>query len=254
MGQGIIIVNASDLLRDVDVMDVITAIDVQYKRDFKPAWGSMVPDVDFTFAPMSKIGALPVSAWPIFLNKHSQEPGALGWHTQEGQKIYGRVYVGDCFRFGLKWSTDLGHEVYETALNPNVDRVWRAPNGDLYPLEACDAVESDDFAYDVFLSNGKPVSCTDFVYPDYFSIKRGPGVRFDHGGHLVAGCPALTAGGYMSVQRHGQNSWTTLQMDRQDGLIGRRLMMANRRRRAFIQHLSPVAMKMVDPLTGFVGL
>lgn len=230
MTQKIIIVNACGLLSDEEVHRVIPALQLQYDRDFKPAWGELVPAVEYQFAPVADIPHLDPDAWPIFLNKHSQEAGDLGWHTDERRKIYGRVFVGDCMRFGISWTTDLGHEALEMAGDPSATKAFRMSNGDLVALENCDPVEADKFAYIVEV-NGDKVLCTDFAYPSYFSNHPAQGVtQFDQCGVLRGPCPTLSDGGYISIQRPGEQ-WTMLQQNHIDGLPGRRFLQSYRHRR-----------------------
>lgn len=224
------IVNASALLSDDEVMNVIPGLQLQYDRDFKPAWGNAVPDLKFTFVAQRDIGRLDPSSWPIFLNKHSQEEGDLGWHTQEGKRIYGRCFVGDCLRFGLSWTTDLGHEALETALDPTAQKVFQMADGRLAAYEDCDAVEADKFAYEVVTPTGHRVLCTDFVLPSYFSSAQGAR-KYDFQGVLKGPCPALSDGGYMSLKEPNARDWSMKEQDHQDGLPGRRFLSNLRHRR-----------------------
>lgn len=226
--RSLVIVNASPLLRDDEVKALVTPLQTQIDRDFLPAWRARgVGPVRVGFAGTIDIPKLPPDCWPIFLNKHSNDPGALGWHDDDpGQniRVYSRVFVGDCLRFGLNWETTLSHEALELMADPDVRRVYRMPNGRLASLEVCDAVEADDLAYDV---GGHQMS--NFVLPAYFSARHfGP---FDHLGKLTKGCPALTPGGYMPVTDANGN-WTQVQMDRADGLAGRRALATGFRRQA----------------------
>lgn len=223
--QNVVIVNASTLLMDEQVKAHIIPLQAQVDRDFLPAWGNKATAVSISFAPMSEIPHLdPTKCWPIFLNKHSNDPGALGWHDDQTGRIFSRVFVGDCMRYGLDWGVTLSHELLEMILDPDVSRVWKMPDGRLAALEACDAVEADALAY----SSTTGIRVSNFVLPAYFSTGPGP---YDFRGDLHAPCPALTPGGYMSIRNlHGE--WAQIQADRADGLASGRALMQGHRRMA----------------------
>lgn len=234
--QVITIVNASTLLTDDQVWAVVPALQIQYDRDFKPPWGDRVPDVQFEFAGMADIPTLSPDCWPMFLNRHSSDAGALGWHTDEN-KVFGRVFAGDCLRYGIDWAVDLGHEVLETALDPTARKVYQMPNGMLAAFEACDAVEDDKQSYDITTPDGTVVKCSNFVLPDYFDNRAGAS-QFDYCGKLTGPCPSLTPGGYMSLLPTGATAWTTIQQDHQDGIPSARFLQSHRHRRAMRQSTS----------------
>ncbi len=223
----LIVVNASPILRDSQVKAKIGPLSKQIHRDFIPAWRDHLVETDIhvRFAPMSEIPELGPDTWPIFLNRHSDDEGALGWHDDDpGQNIrtYSRVFVGDCIRYGLDWGITLSHEALELILDPDIQRVWRMPNGRLAALEAADACEADKFAYPV-----DKHMMSDFVLPAYFSTSTtGP---FDKKKKLKAPCPALIEGGYMSITDANGN-WTQVYANRKDGMLGRRALVHGFRR------------------------
>jgi hypothetical protein len=224
MVQEVVVVNASRVLPDSAVAAKIGPLQTQHDRDFFPAWRSRATQVRFSFAADADIPNLPADAWAIFLNRHSTDPGALGWHDDQGNRIFSRVFVGDCLRFGLDWGVTLSHEACEMVLDPDIKRVWQMSDGRLAALEACDAVESDRLAYGV---NGHMMS--DFVLPSYFSA--GNAHPYDYNGVLVAPCPSLAPEGYMSLTVSASDpSWTQIQDDRVDGLAGARALLRGHRR------------------------
>lgn len=224
----LILVNASPLLKDAQVKALVEPLQIQIERDLMPHWEQWVDgSVTVSFAGMSDIKDLSPESWPIFHNKHSTDPGALGWHDDDPEqniRTYSRVFVGDCLRAGLNWETTTSHEAVELIIDPNVKRVWRMSNGRLASMEIADPVEADDIAYDI---GGHMMS--NFVLPAYFSTsKRGP---FDIRGLLRGACPMLTPGGYLPVT-NARGVWTQVQMDRSDGLAGRRALGTGFRRQA----------------------
>lgn len=220
--QSVVIVNASNLLMNEQVRAYVPVLQTQVDRDFIPAWGDRATAVKLSFAGTADISSLSSDCWPIFLNKHSTDPGALGWHDDQTGKIFSRVFVGDCMRAGLDWGVTLSHELLELILDPDIVRVWKMPDGRYAALEACDAVEADELGYSVI--GGLRVS--NFVLPAYFGTGPGP---YDFRGVLKAPCPALTPGGYMSI-RDLQGDWSQINADRADGIAGRRALMKGHRR------------------------
>jgi len=225
------VVNASPILRDTDVEATVEPLQTQIDRDFMPHWRTRVTEsaIKVAFAKMEDIPSLPSDCWPVFLNRHSNDDSALGWHDDDPSqniRIYSRVFVGDCIQLGLNWQTTLSHEALELILDPDIERVYRMPNGRLAAYEACDAVESDDLAYSITGKRGAFMA-SDFVLPSYFSRNISP--PFDFKGHLHDRCPSLTAGGYMSVTK-ANGQWTQVSMDRSNNLKGRRAAMAGHRR------------------------
>lgn len=217
--QQIAIVNSSHVLSDAQVVAAIPALQTQIDRDFLPAW--KLPPVKLVFAVLGKV---PKGAWPIYLNRHSTDEGALGWHTDEGGQIYGRVFVGDCIRYGVAWTADLSHEILETILDPTANKTFKMTGNRQAALEACDACEADAYGYKIgdFL-------VSDFVLPTYFSNNpQTKGTLYDHTGVLKGPCPTLSAGGYMSIYNPGQG-WTNIEMDRYDGMRSRRALMVRYR-------------------------
>lgn len=221
------VVNASPLLKDADVEIIIGPLQTQIDRDFVPVWRSKLSEttIKVVFARAQDIPTLESDSWSIFLNRHSTDAGALGWHDDDPSQnihIYSRVFVGDCLLMGLSWQTTLSHEALELVLNPNISRVYRMGNGRLAAYEACDAVEADEQAYDI-----GGFKASNFVLPSYFS-KAGLG-PWDFRGKLNGRCPTLTPGGYLPVT-DARGNWTQISMDRIGGLAGRRAAIIGHRR------------------------
>jgi len=239
MTQVITIVNASMVLRDNVVRNSIRAYQKQIDRDFLPVWGKYFSETsyrlefvssDVIFHTLSSQWPIKKDSWPIFINRHSTDPGVLGWHDDDIKQnfpIHGRVFAGDCVLHELNWQVTLGHEILETIADPSIERVWRMPGpGKRFAaFEVCDAVESDDQAYLIY---GQ--SMTNFVYPSYFSTDTQALLQYDHLKKLHAPCPSLTPGGYMSLQIDGK--WTKVMADKANGLVGRRAIARTFRRTA----------------------
>lgn len=199
----IVIVNASTVLTDADVQSVLPGLQAWDDLYLRASWGLDRCVYSFMTLAQLQTGGLAAvrGAWPIFLNRHSQDPGALGWHTDDAGITYGRVFVGDCLRYGVSWTVDLSHEAGETRVDPHVDNLFTMGDGRIVLREVGDAVEADENG--IVIGNGL---FTDFTMPDYFSGKTAG--RFDFRDTLKACCPALLPGGYMAVFENG--GWTQI--------------------------------------------
>ena len=194
----IVVVNASNVLTDAEVTAVIPAIQKWDDSLLRPAWG--FDPCTYSFATWHDFQQRPVdpNRWPLFLNRHSTDPGALGWHDDQSGMIFGRVFVGDCLRYGVSWTVDLTHEAAEMRGDPTIDKTATLPDGRLALVELCDPVEDDLYAIEI-----DGVKLSDFVLPSYFSAGAAP---YDHRGILRGPCPTLASGGYQSIFDRG--NWT----------------------------------------------
>ncbi len=196
----IVIVNASPVLPDTAVQAILPALQKWDDDYLRPSWG--LDRCLYHFLPW---GQLPDpndrSIWPLFLNRHSADDGVLGFHDDLAGQTYGRVFVGDCLRYGVLWTVDLSHEAGETRVDPDIRQMFTLEDGDIVLKEVGDAVEADENAIVV---DGTPFS--DFTMPDYFSTK-GQG-RFDYQQKLHAPAPALLTGGYMGIWKRNSGVWT----------------------------------------------
>ena len=201
----LVLVNASHILTDAEVQAILAPLSKWDNDYLRPAWGLDAATYSFATLAQFQNGAT-TGAEPIFVNNHSRDPGALGWHTAspDGQP-FGRVFAGDCKRYGISWTVDLSHEAGEMRVDPTIDNYFRLTDGRIVLREVGDAVESDENGITV-----DGVLFTDFVLPDYFSNKSG--VRFDYEGKLRGACPTLTPGGYMGIFENGQWGQVTMNM------------------------------------------
>jgi hypothetical protein len=181
--SGIYVTNASSLATDDQVRAWTAACAVQLERDVAPYWKRRPVRVQFLDSP----DHAPKGSWVIGVLDDSDQAGALGWHTDDNGRVFGRVFVRPCQQFDVPPSTTLSHEIVETFCDPRVDRWADSGEGWSTPVEACDAVESG--SYEI---NGVAVS--DFLFPRWFR----PGAR---GAMSFMGAVSepftLAAGGYM---------------------------------------------------------
>jgi len=186
------IVNQCSVLQDSDVKPVVDALQIQVTRDFAPAWGI---DAELIFVPK---GQTPdANTWMLLLLDNSDTQGALGYHDLNPVGMpMGKVFAKTDLDCQSSWSITLSHELLELLADPDINLttfVQTSPqSGYLFAFEMCDAVEDDQFGYEI---NGVQVS--NFVLPAYFqrSIKTD---KWDFCGHLPGPVPAMLEGGYLS--------------------------------------------------------
>lgn len=134
--------------------------------------------------------------------------GDLGYHgeTPNG-RAYARVFtrgdkIGDSPGPELSLesvTTTTSHETVEAALDPNVDRTAKGPDGIVRDLEGCDGVEDVTYPHDPGDGQGE-LPLSDFVTPAWFYGGTGP-FSFC----VAVQTPgALTEGGYITEEINGQ--------------------------------------------------
>jgi len=129
--SSIILVNACDVLADADIAASVPAFQHYDDTILRPAWDlapcsySFMPWAQFEKVYRATSGEL---AWPqgtvapLFFNRHSTDPGALGWHEDDLDSIFGRVFVGDDQAYGVSPWVDASHEACETRVDPLTNR------------------------------------------------------------------------------------------------------------------------------------
>lgn len=217
----IILVNACDVLSDAEVAASVPAFQYYDDTILRPAWDlapcsySFMPWAQFEKVYRATSGEL---AWPqgtvapLFFNKNSSDPGALGWHEDDLNSIFGRVFVGDDLKYGVSPWVDASHEACETRVDPLTNRTVMLENGDRALVEVGDPVEDDLFK--ITMPGFEKYPMSDTVNPRYFGLTNPSGLTgYDYGGHLTAPCPALLSGGYQSLLKKGATDWTQLTAD-----------------------------------------
>lgn len=196
----ICVVQASRVLSDADVIAALPSL-TKWSRLVTDAYALAPVTISFvTFADF-QLGKA-VGAWPLFLNKHSTEPDALGFHeVDDTGEPYGRSFSGDDILDGISPWVTLSHELGEMIVDPYTNFVVHLRDGSMTIREICDAVEDDIQA--ITIDN---LPWSNFVLPPYWDdvTAHPPGTKFDYQGRLSGSCPSLSPGGYISILRPGQ--------------------------------------------------
>lgn len=197
-------VNRCSVLTDHQASITLPAFQLQYDRDVCPMWG--LDSVHLSYVPRH----LPIpkgqGIWPIYLQDNSDAPGALGYHEDTGNVPDGRVFARTTMRYHQSWTVDFTHEFIEMMVDPTTDRWAPLPGmpGWSVIVEPGDPVEADELGYTIPLASGAKVLVSDFALPSYYGLPNQATPKaagtFDFMGKLAKACPALDAGGYVSLR------------------------------------------------------
>jgi hypothetical protein len=198
----IVVQNHSTRVTDAQVDVATRACATQVRHDVAPEWGVKPVSVIH----LANTAPVPAGAYVIGVFDNSDQADALGWHTKDGNAIYGKVFAspvldngGTVLQGQLPVATVLSHEVLEAYLDPRV-QLWAQDNGGgLWAYEICDPVE--DQAYEITVS-GQKVSVSNFVTAAWFD-SQSTGEELDHMGQLKTPFE-LSKGGYAVKAVHGK--------------------------------------------------
>ncbi len=204
--QQIAIVNSSKRIADSDALYMTAACNYQVVKHLAPLWGFRATPVAYYPS-----GIVPRGAWVIELvDEIPEAPGALGYHTEEGDIVSGRIGISPVLDNGgvalynpakptfPTVSSVLSHEVCETICDAFVNEWCDGPaiaEGSGYAKESADPVESDSYEVQI---KGVTVSVSNFVTPKYFDPQATVG-PFDFL-HRLSAPFSLAPGGYMVVR------------------------------------------------------
>jgi hypothetical protein len=184
----IAVVNLSKRATDADVEFWAAACDIQ-ARAVAADWG--VPYIP-VIACSLKNGPLPVSMRVMTVEDSIDVPGALGYHTDVGGVIYGRV-----LEQGPATSITLSHECMEETVDPTCDQ-WLPGSvaGTSYAKEVGDPVEADSYLVTATVAGeSRSVAVSNYVLPAWFGAAHGP-----YDAMRLAAAPfQMTPGGYVVV-------------------------------------------------------
>ncbi len=203
----IAVLNQSKKVTDAQAMLMTQACAQQLLFHIAPAWNRIAVTVGFYTDPK----LVPSDASPILILDAPDDPGALGYHTEDKDVVYGRIFVNPVLESGgtilydaansqnVSVASVLSHEIAELFLDPYVN-LWAdgplLPDGDEYSFESADPVESDSYEIDVPSSDGiTKVSVSNFIMPSWFDNQNTTG-PFDYLNKLSAPF-TMTPGGYI---------------------------------------------------------
>lgn len=227
--------NESSVLTDNQVQAVVPALQTQVSRDFAPMWGI---DADLEFVTKDQLDS---SKWWLIIFDDSDQPGALGYHDLNPKGLpLGKIFAKTDMQDKLQWTVTTSHELLEMLGDPDINlAAVMQPDQQtaiLYAYEVCDAVEADQYGYDI---DGVLVS--DFVYPSYFeTMFKDQTVQFDYQNKLKNIVPDMLPGGYMLAwDIYSGSGWQQIFADRPINIKGMRRSrprVGSRRERKMASH------------------
>ena len=209
----IAVINESTLVTNDQVNIMCQAIQQQANLHVLPAWNMKSGTVQF-YADKTKV---PGYAWKVSILDNATVAGALGYHSEDNNKVDGFIFCQTILHYGGKTLYDaakpqnftvssvLSHEVCEM-IGDRFANFWAdgpaIAQGSEYALELCDPVEGDSYTINV---NGTLVSVSNFVFPSWFNPQATAALNkpFDYLNKLSAPF-TMTPGGYMIVAQAGQ--------------------------------------------------
>ncbi len=147
-------------------------------HDLADAWGQYVWRV---------VDDANLAGFKIALLEDADDASALGYHDVDDRDgtPYARVFLAPILDDGGTWllgadsvAATVSHEVCEMIGDPTANHWAETRRGALVAQELCDPVES--LAYRIELRDGRRVSVSNFVYPDWFNPFATEGTRLDH--------------------------------------------------------------------------
>lgn len=211
----IAVINESTLVTNDQVDLMCQAMQIQLNLHVLPAWNMKAGTVKF-YADKTKV---PGYAWIVSILDNATVAGALGYHSEDSNKVDGFIFCQTIFHYGGKALYDtnnpqnftvssvLSHEICEM-VGDRFANFWAdgptIAQGSEYALELCDPVEGDSYAINV---NGQLVSVSNFVFPSWFNAQATAPLNmpFDYLKKLSKPF-SMTPGGYMIVAQAGSVS------------------------------------------------
>lgn len=200
------VVNLSSNVNNDEVKKMVMAVQHQLQYDVAPSW-----EKDYWFIMFySDPKTISPRAYPIVIVDNDSTPGALGFHSEQNGKPYGKIMTDPVLNNGgvslydtknpqnISIASVLSHEVIELFVDPYVNLWADGPSiaqGYSYAVEACDPVESNSY---IITTSKTAVSVSNFILPSYFD-NQGTNEKFDYLGVLNAPF-SLAKGGYMVVR------------------------------------------------------
>ena len=214
--QPIAVINMSTKVTDAQVALMVQALNTQLPA-FCTSW-SLRSSICQAYTKTQK----PTAIYKIYIYDSPDQAGALGYHTEDTNGIYGKVFVNPVLqaRGGgvLKGtvsnaptvSSVLSHEALEMLKDPNVNTWWVGADGSsFYAAEVCDPVQGNVVKVTI---SGQEIWLSDYILPvwsdgqqkkgpfNYLNTLKRP-LSVDKGGYIVqiqAGVPSYIFGSSLS--------------------------------------------------------
>lgn len=165
---------------DVDINDLVAALQEQVSRDFAPLWG-----IDATLHATQDDPSS--GSYTIILLDSCENSNDLGFHVDTNNTPTAKCGVGDAQKYNVAPSSVISHELLEMLADPLCTRMVTVPNDPRqFLVEVCDPVSENYYQ----IGN---ITVSSFVTPRYFGYTNMG--HYDQLGLLNAGIPTLGYGG-----------------------------------------------------------
>lgn len=208
----IAVINQSTMVSNADVNTMCQAIQIQLNLHVLPAYNMKAVTIKFYADPTKAPGY----AGLVSILDNSTQAGALGYHSEDGDKVDAFIFAQPVLNNkgvvlydstnpqNVSVASVLSHEVLEIVGDRYANGWSDGPTlkqGGEYAQELCDPVEADSYAVSV---DGVNVSVSNFVFPAWFNPEatKTSNMPFDYMKKLSAPF-TMTPGGYMIVRKGG---------------------------------------------------
>lgn len=159
------VIRETNLLTDAEVVSMCAA----QQRQFDALGHLWNLQVSIEFVPPGN-QTRPGSMWH-YLKDHSDQAGALGYHNDEGLPI-AYTFAADARADGVSPSLTFGHENWEMAVDPTINRTVQYTDAASItweiPVEVGDPCEDDQFGVEYEGLNGVMHLLTAIALPSWF--------------------------------------------------------------------------------------
>lgn len=205
-------INNSTVIDNVALKPMIDAIQIQVSRDFSPVWNM---NANLSLLPQ---GQKPdPKAWWLIIADDSDSASALGFHDfTNGGLPMGKVFAKSDIMAGTAISVTMSHETIELLSDPFLSNcIVQADGSKFWSLEPADAVEDDQWGYNIELPSGQVVLVSDFQTRAWYgacpAIPDGATV-YDFKHHCTEPFQVLQ-GGYASTFSVSDRQWIEITAD-----------------------------------------
>lgn len=164
---------------DVDINDLIAALQEQVSRDFAPLWG-----IDATLHVAEEQNH---TDYTVLLMDSVMDQNAMGFHINDNNVPVAKCGIGDALKYHVDPTTVISHELLEMLADPFTNRLVAVANDTRqFMVEVCDPCT--EYYYQI-----GDITVSDFCTPRYFGYTNVG--HFDQLGKLDSSCPYLGYGG-----------------------------------------------------------
>ncbi len=163
-----------------DVHDAIACINLAFKRDFDPAWGTKT---SLQYRKPTDPSPDKATEAVIYLFEEPNVQDALGYHDANNNGVpYGFVFTELAKQLGEDYSVTLSHEAFEIVPDALANLLAPGPHPNVpsrvvfFWYEACDPVQDESYLVTADVASRKvtrPVS--NFVLPVFYTMTEEPG-------------------------------------------------------------------------------